>query len=374
MTYKSHMVLIMCILIIMIDACSCSFRPTDAVAFSTLGTRHGSFNKQIDSKQLDGSSSVPIEQEKDPIIIRRQGVLWVIPVLASILAFLSFKTVSHGFHAIVKAVSHDTWVPSSEAELNLQTEVITQVVNGPVITSISVLFATLVSTTISFLHDRQLKMKSLFTEQMDELQILRLMLAQMPEPLRNDAILLTQQYTKCLLQNNEGQVNPTDARDASLFSLLQLLQVEMTLKRPSPIATMAFECVTRIQQAQSNRRTVLQTKFPAMHYTTMWTLALGICLSFLVATDSSLLIFESLQVRILWTILIGAFTSLAVVCYDLSSPFVGAYQVSVLCCAHTECAKEHNNTYLCSLLCIRLFLSQDPSSIRNTIWSRQWRF
>jgi dolichyl-phosphate-mannose--protein O-mannosyl transferase len=74
----------------------------------------------------------------------------------------------------------------------------------------------------------------------------------------------------------------------------------------------------------------MQIAFPAMHYVTLALLAMAICISFLVATDQSKVIFESLQVRILWTILIGSFTSLAVVCYDLSSPFVGAYKVSTL--------------------------------------------
>jgi hypothetical protein len=97
----------------------------------------------------------------------------------------------------------------------------------------------------------------------------------------------------------------------------------------SPLLVVAYDTVTRIQHARCDRWMSLQIKFPAMHYVTLSLLAMAICISFLVATDQSLVIFESLQVRILWTILIGSFTSLAVVCYDLSSPFVGAYQVRI---------------------------------------------
>jgi hypothetical protein len=238
---------------------------------------------------------------------------------------------THGFHAIVERLSHNQWTPSTEAELDLQTQVITQVVNGPVITSISVLFATLVSTTVSFLHDRQITMKSLFVKQIDELRILHVIFKQMPESLREDAKHLTYEYMERLVHDEREEQTPTDTLDASLRNLLLLFQSQMTNSRiASPLLETAYECVTRIQQAQSNRWMALQTKFPVMHYATLSLLALAICISFLVATDQSLMIFESLQVRILWTILIGAFTSLAVVCYDLSSPFVGAYQVSIL--------------------------------------------
>lgn len=260
----------------------------------------------------------------------RQGFLWAIPVLTSLVAFLSFKSMTHGFHAIVEKMSHNEWIPSTDAAVDLQTQVITQVVNGPVITSISVLFATLVSITVSFLHDRQMTLFHFFVKQIDDLRMLQCILKQMPESLRQDAKQLTHEYTERLVRDESGDQTPTDSLDVSLRGLLLLFQSALSNPRNKacPLAEMAYECVTRIQQAQSRRWTALQAKFPVMHYATLALLAFAICISFLVATDQSISIFESLQVRILWTILIGAFTSLAVVCYDLSSPFAGAYQVS----------------------------------------------
>lgn len=218
----------------------------------------------------------------------RHGFLWAIPVLSSLFAFLSFKSMTHGFHAIVEKMSHNAWTPSSDAELDLQTQVITQVVNGPVITSISVLFATLVSTTVSFLHDRQIRMKSLFVTQIDELRILQgVLLKQMPASLQQDAKHLTHEYTERLVHDERGEQTPTDTLDSALRNLLLLFQSAMSNPRnTSPLVGMAYECVTRIQQAQSNRWTALQTKFPAMHYTTLSLLALAICISFLVATGT----------------------------------------------------------------------------------------
>lgn len=269
---------------------------------------------------------VPTDHSKVQL---RQGLLWAIPVLSSVFAFASFGALTHGFDAIVKLVSHNTWFPSTDEEVDLQTQVVTQVVNGPVITSISVLFATLVSITVSFLHDRQIRMKSLLVNQLDELQNLQLMIEHLPESMREDAKLLTHRYTENFLDNEDEGMNtfPSSLQKLSLFFQAQIANS----RRQSPLMGMAYECVTRIHEAHSDRCLLLRSKFPAMHYTTLGLLAFSICISYLVATDQTHLIFYSLQVRILWTILIGAFTSLAVVCYDLSSPFLGAYQVSQTC-------------------------------------------
>jgi hypothetical protein len=204
-----------------------------------------------------------------------------------------------------------------------------QVVNGPVITSISVLFATLISTTVSALHERQMQIRNLFTKQIDELRLLQVILMQVPETLSQEAKQHTHEYAERLVRDQRGE-QISQALDGSLRELFLLLQKSMTTTgkgSTSPLLIMAYDTVIRIQHARCNRWMSLQTKFPAMHYVTLSLLAMAICISFLVATDQSLLIFESLQVRILWTILIGSFTSLAVVCYDLSSPFIGAYQV-----------------------------------------------
>ena len=212
-----------------------------------------------------------------------------------------------------------------------------KVVNGPVITSISVLFATLVSTTVSSLHARQMEIKSWYTKQVDELRLLQVILKQMPPSLRQDARTHVHEYVDRLVGDKRGE-KITHELDPSLRNLLLLLQqAMMDTSTNMPLLNMAYEVVTRIQQARCSRWTALQTKFPAMHYVTLTLLALAICVSFLVATDQSQNIFESVQVRILWTILIGGFTSLAVVCYDLSSPFVGAYQVSVRVCWTSRC-------------------------------------
>ena len=316
--------IIVCLL--MLAAQPCSSKSVSLLALRRM--------KPFETKALEGpacmldQASLEVTSNSAQQLRVRQGFLWAIPILSSMLALVSFKKMTQGFHQLMQALSKNTWVPQTDAELDLQTQVVTQVINGPVITSISVLFATLISTTVSALHERQMQIKNLFTKQIDELRLLHVILTQVPETLRQEARQYTHEYAERLVQDRHGE-QISNALDRSLRELFLLLQNAMT-KSDSPLLVMAHDAVTRIQQARCNRWMAMQVAFPVMHYVTLALLAMAICISFLVATDQSLVIFQSLQVRILWTILIGSFTSLAVVCYDLSSPFVGAYQVSTL--------------------------------------------
>jgi hypothetical protein len=199
-----------------------------------------------------------------------------------------------------------------------------------------------------------MQIQNLFAKQIDELRLLQVILMQLPENLLQEAKQHTHEYAVRLVRDQRGE-QMSQALDGSLRELFLLLQKSMTSTHKghvNPLLAMAHDTVTRIQHARCDRWMSLRTKFPAMHYVTLSLLALAICISFLVATDQSLIIFESLQVRILWTILIGSFMSLAVVCYDLSSPFVGAYQVRISCEIFWQFG---NSTYPLSFVCCSLF-------------------
>jgi hypothetical protein len=222
--------------------------------------------------------------------------LWAIPFLATLCSFLFWKKFARWFHSFV--ADH----PETLEEIDLKTQVVTQVVNGPVITSISVLFATLVSTTVSVLYERQVLVRESTAEQFDALDLLKILL-------RDKRILMKLE--------NGLQTFPSPDTDALLRSML-------TRERDAQVK----DILARMLQVRSRlETTALQPPFPFMHYITLTVLALSICLSFLLATDQTLEIIGSLQVRILWTILVLAFTSLGIVLFDLSQPFVGAYHM-----------------------------------------------
>jgi len=246
---------------------------------------------------------------------RQQALLWMTPFLATLAGFAGYNQLSLSFHALMQEVSTGvtrSYVPKTTEEINLQTQVITQVINGPVITSVSVLFATLVSTTISTLHKRQMEILRSLTRQLEGLQILE-MISQ------DQTINAHLSALKLLYVQQDNAVNNWTEIDAVLSHMLRRLQKSRHAE--------AYTIVKDMHQERSQQRVSLQPAFPGIHYLTLSILAFSISLSFLIAIDQSMSILGSLQCRILWSILIGAFTSLGVLCYDLSSPFMGAYQV-----------------------------------------------
>eukprot|EP00980_Cylindrotheca_fusiformis_P010385 scaffold2308_cov103-Cylindrotheca_fusiformis.AAC.4 len=87
--------------------------------------------------------------------------------------------------------------------------------------------------------------------------------------------------------------------------------------------------VEALIQQRSKRITALQSTFPPLHYVILATLALSICVAFLMETDQDILVFlTAIQLRLLWTMLVATFCALGLVCYDLGHPFRGAYQIS----------------------------------------------
>ena len=86
-------------------------------------------------------------------------LLWAIPYLVGIIAYLQFPQTTHTFRKVMIWASENKWIPLTEEAVALQTSVVTQVINGPVITSISILFATLASMTISTLYQRQMDIR-----------------------------------------------------------------------------------------------------------------------------------------------------------------------------------------------------------------------
>lgn len=92
-----------------------------------------------------------------------------------------------------------------------------------------------------------------------------------------------------------------------------------------------YDALTRLRHERSTRLSALQSTYPVLHYAILGLLAGSICTVFLMETNQELLIFLSaIQLRILWAMLIGTFSALAVVNYDMRDPFRGSCE-SIVC-------------------------------------------
>ena len=95
-----------------------------------------------------------------------------------------------------------------------------------------------------------------------------------------------------------------------------------------PLADSALAILSRLSENRARRVSCLQTTFPPLHYGILSLLALSISSCFLLETDQEALAFlNAVQLKLLFTMLVGTFSSLAVVCFDLSDPFGGSYSI-----------------------------------------------
>lgn len=79
-----------------------------------------------------------------------------------------------------------------------------------------------------------------------------------------------------------------------------------------------YGALTRLRHERSVRLSALQSTYPPLHYAILALLGCSICGVFLMEKNQNVLIFlTAIQLRILWAMLIGTFSSLAVVNYDM---------------------------------------------------------
>ena len=136
---------------------------------------------------------------------------------------------------------------------------------------------------------------------------------------------------------NKAMLGSTDSEMNGFVAALNEMAVKSAstaektnTNRPADtILSESYSAVIRLNSTRSCRLTALQCTFPVLHYGILGILAASICVTFLLETNQELLIFlNAIQLRILWTMLMGSISALAVICWDLTFPFTGSYIIS----------------------------------------------
>ena len=154
---------------------SCKTAPSCRQASMT----HGALS---DSRINEGMKGSLLSERKVPT---ETTLVYMFPVAAAMSAFTFYEGVSKGFHEFVQAASRNNWIPVDGGQLI--GDVILPAINGPVLGTIGLLFATLVSTTISNLYQRQMNIHSCIVREVDDLRRLGYLLKSLPEPYRGEA-------------------------------------------------------------------------------------------------------------------------------------------------------------------------------------------
>ena len=289
-------------------------------------------------------TSVPISKAQsensllNPVLIA--------PIITPILAYTTYDSVAKSFNTLFLLMSLDnSWIPVDGGAF--QAKIIAPAINGIVVPCISILFATLMSNTVSTLRQRQLDIHTFLNIESGELRMLSTLVEAFPSSITKSRCReYLKQYTSRLIAECEDSTTSKSLygsldseMNAFIGALNQLAIGDMyddnddhrsrKLSPPDTIISESYGTVARLNSIRSSRITALQSTFPTLHYMILGLLASSICLAFLLETNQELLIFlNAIQLRILWTMLIGSISALWVVCWDLSLPFTGSYVIS----------------------------------------------
>lgn len=218
----------------------------------------------------------------------------------------------------------------------LVANIIIPAINGPVLSSIGLLFATLVATTIGNLYNRQTQISSNILRILEDLRRLGFLLESLPNPYRREGQAEVKGYCDYLFDAvKAGKVSAETFRKKDMNDLFLLLNKISTASEtddsvvvPGVVLAEAYELLRRLNDHRTTLRSLLVSGFPPLHYVTLLIVGFSICLIFLIETDRDLMFFlAGFQLRILFTMLLGTFAMMTAVIYDLANPFGGSYNV-----------------------------------------------
>ena len=228
----------------------------------------------------------------------------------------------------------------------------------------------MIGTTITTLRQRQLDIRTSINLEAGQLRILQSQLEVLNNLQEQEVCCgyLTQ-YTSRLIAESQPTFESTQltgSMDTELNGILRSLNRLAVLSQdpenksitPNPLVLdKAYQSCTKMYDERAKRVASLRSIFPALHFVIVATLAFSICIAFLLESNQDILMFlNAIQLRILWTMLVGTFSALAIVCYDLGNPFRGSYQIS---------------SSVDQLYTIRLALRANLSELRSQLASKE---
>lgn len=311
-------------------------------------------NNRLSSTEGLGTDYIPLEITCDPNYYhpdcvdpgvpgytgfdRDQFLNLFIPSISPFIAFLTFDAVGEMYDALISLLdSGKTWVAVDGGAF--QAKIMTPAINGLVVPAMALLFATLTSTTVTTLRQRQVDVRNAINMEAGELRVLECYVdsfgfGSFEQDLSRDYLI---QYTSRILAESHPQmgsgvnvINPRRGMDSELNGMTTLINKSYgTQALPAHIADECYASIARLREHRAFRISALQSVYPLLHYVILVVLAFAECVAFLIETDQDYLVFlNAIQIKILWSMLVGTFVACFTVVSDLRSPFAGAYQIS----------------------------------------------
>ena len=203
---------------------------------------------------------------------------------------------------------------------------------GVVVPVISIALATLVSTTVNTLRQRQVDLRALINQEAGEIRFLRRAVFGMygtrqHAGRRSRALSLLCGYVKQMMKESEdGAVDTLEeiqlsggiaANELDRFSAM-LHGVDGAAACRQGSVDNADDLIMSLNALRSKRVALLLTDFPAIHWDIVAGLNASIIIAFLLTSNQPVMQYlDSFQLRCLFAIIVGVSSGTAVLCWDL---------------------------------------------------------
>lgn len=328
--------------------------PTSKTFFDVVEDHEGEVCLLSDHDQATVVAEENIEEQRFWKTVHR--VVRLVPIVTPILAYFTYEELASSVNLVEDFLdSQRAWIAVDGGAY--QAKIIAPAVNGVVVPSISILFATLISNTVSSLRQRILDIREAINMEAGDLRVLTTMVDAYPSECDRDKCrsYLIQYTSRLIAESRPGvkvnSLEPT-GMDSEMYGMLgQLNEITKSdVDVPGSLLSESYGAVMRLNNERCRRISALQSTYPSLHFIIVSMLAVSICVAFLMETNQELLIFlNSIQLRILWTMLIGTFSALATICYDLCDPFAGSNKVRTVNVSQVSiCVSESDSHHFCA--------------------------
>ena len=207
---------------------------------------------------------------------------------------------------------------------------------------IAIALATLVSTTINVLRDREVQLRTLINKESCDLYLLRqavfgLFGTRQHASRRARALALLCSYVQQLKRESSlGALEELQELQLSggiaaneLNQFTQMLHgIDGAAASRQGTVGYADDLVRSLNDYRSERVAELLSGFPAIHWGVLIALSLSVCTTFLLASNQPMNEYlNSLTLRILFATLVGVCSGTATLCINLADPFRGTFSI-----------------------------------------------
>ena len=273
--------------------------------------------------------------------------------LPAIIAFFGWGNISIMLSKFLAIVGVVNTAPGETFANNL----LRPTIIGVVVPTISIALATLVSTTVNVLRQRQVDLRAFINQEVGELRFLRRAVFGMygtrqHAGRRARALTLLRGYVEQLMSEcKDGAVEQIEemeltggiaANELDRFSAM-LHGVDGAAAARQGSVSASDDLIMSLNSLRSKRVALLLTDFPAIHWDLLFGLNASVIIAFLLTSNQPVVQYlDSFQLRCLFAIIVGVASGTAILCYDLDNLFRGTFSIAGASLLSIPCKAYHH--------------------------------